>query len=119
MNCLKCGRKMEEGRVFCTDCLVQMEKFPVKPGTAVILPNRNEPTSVRKASLRFHPTLTLEEQLRQLKRRIHRLTLALTIMLLLFAALAFYTGHLLRAQSQPRRGQNYSSVTTSESTGTD
>lgn len=119
MNCLKCGRKLEEGQVFCTDCLVQMEKYPVKPGTAVILPNRDAPTPARKTAFHFRPTLSLEEQLRLLKRRIHRLTLALAILLLLFAGLAFYTGHLLRAQSQPRPGQNYSSVTTSEPSGTD
>ena len=118
MNCLKCGRKLEEGQVFCTDCLVQMEKYPVKPGTAVILPSRDEPLPVRKSSPRFHSAPSLEEQLRNLKRRVHRLTLALAILLLLFAGLAFYTGHLLRAQSQPRRGQNYSSITTSESSET-
>ena len=31
MNCLKCGREIEEGQVFCNDCLVQMAKYPVKP----------------------------------------------------------------------------------------
>lgn len=39
MNCLKCGREIEEGQVFCNDCLVQMAKYPVKPGTAVQLPS--------------------------------------------------------------------------------
>lgn len=34
MNCLKCGREIEEGQVFCNDCLVQMAKYPVKPGTS-------------------------------------------------------------------------------------
>lgn len=114
MNCLKCGRKVDEGQVFCTDCLVQMEKYPVKPGTAVVLPSRNESLPARKSSLRFHPGPSHEEQLQYLKRRVHRLTLSLAILLLLFAALAFYAGYLLHAQSQPRPGQNYSSVTTSE-----
>lgn len=118
MNCLKCGRKLEDGQVFCTDCLFQMEKYPVKPGTAVILPSRDEPASARKAVFHFRPALSQEDHLRNLKRRVHRLTLALAILLLLFAGLAFYTGHLLRSQSRPRPGQNYSSVTTSESTGT-
>lgn len=118
MNCLKCGRKMAEGRVFCTDCLVQMEKYPVKPGTAVVLPNRSESAPARKVPFRFRPVSSQEEQLRHLKRRVHRLTLALALLLFLFAGLAFYTGHLLRSQSEPRPGQNYSSVTTSESTGT-
>lgn len=117
MNCLKCGRKMEEGRVFCTDCLVKMEKYPVKPGTAVVFPNRDSSVPPRKVPFRFRASASQEEQLRHLKRRVHRLTLALAILLLLFAGLAFYTGHLLRSQSQSRPGQNYSSVTTSESTG--
>lgn len=117
MKCLKCGRKVEENQVFCTDCLLVMEKYPVKPGTAVILPSRSEPAPVRKAGSRFRPILTQEEQQRSLKRRIRRLTLTLVVMLLLFAGLAFYTAHLLRSQAQPRRGQNYSSVTTSDSSG--
>lgn len=117
MKCLKCGRKVEDNHVFCTDCLLAMEKYPVKPGTAVILPSRNEPAPVRKAGYRFRPTFSQEEQLRVMKRRIHRLTLTLVVTLLLFAGLAFYTAHLLRSQAQPRPGQNYSSITTSESTG--
>ena len=119
MNCLKCGRKIDDGQVFCTDCLVQMEKYPIKPGTAVVLPNRVEAPQIRKNSPRFRVALSQEEQLRLLKRRVHNLTLALAIVLLLFAGLAFFTGHLLRSQAQPRPGQNYSSVTSSESSGTD
>lgn len=117
MKCLKCGRKIEENQVFCTDCLLAMEKYPVKPGTAVILPSRNESAPVRKAGSRFRPILSQEEQLRFLKRRIHRLTVSLVVTLLLFAGLAFYTAHLLRVQAQPRPGQNYSSITTSEASG--
>lgn len=118
MNCLKCGRKIDDGQVFCTDCLVQMEKYPIKPGTAVILPSRNDPVPARKSSFRFRPALSPEEQLRHLKRRVHRLTLALAVVLLLFAGLAFFTGHLLRSRSQPLPGQNYSSFTASEPSGT-
>lgn len=117
MNCLKCGREVAESQVFCTDCLILMEKYPVKPGTAVILPNRSPAPPVRKAGSHFHPILSQEEQLRVLKRRLHRLTLMLAVTLLLFAALAFYTAHLLRSQAQPKTGQNYSSVTTSEASG--
>lgn len=118
MKCLKCGRKIEENQVFCTDCLLAMEKYPVKPGTAVVLPSRTQAAPVRKAGLHFHPILSQEEQLRAMKRRVHRLTLVLAVTLLLFAALAFYTAHLLRSQAQPKTGQNYSSVTTSEASGT-
>ena len=119
MNCLKCGRKINEGQVFCTDCLMTMDKYPIKPGTAVQLPNRAAPAPAKKSSSHFRPSLSQEEQLRLLRRRIHRLTLALVTTLLLFAGLAFFTAHLLRSQAQPRPGQNYSSITTSESQGED
>lgn len=117
MNCLKCGREIGENQFFCTDCLIQMEKYPVKPGTAVILPNRSQTTPVRKAGTYFRPVLSQEEQLRVLKRRIRRLTVSLAVTLLLFAGLAFYTAHLLQSQARPKTGQNYSSITASESTG--
>lgn len=51
LNCLKCGREIEEGQVFCNDCLVQMAKYPVKPGTAVQLPS----VGVRPLQKRFTP----------------------------------------------------------------
>ena len=28
MSCLKCGRDIEEGQVFCTGCREVMEKYP-------------------------------------------------------------------------------------------
>lgn len=117
MNCLKCGRKTDEDQLFCTDCLLNMEKYPVKPGTAVLLPNREQPAPAKKPSFHFRPSLSQEEQLRLLKGRVKRLTLVLVATLLLFAGLAFFTANLLRSQAQPRRGQNYSSVTASESAG--
>ena len=39
-RCLKCRREIAEGQVFCDDCLAQMKKYPVKPGTPVNLPKR-------------------------------------------------------------------------------
>ena len=51
MSCMKCGKEVSEGQVFCQECLEEMEKYPVKPGTAVLLPNRPHQTVVHK---RFH-----------------------------------------------------------------
>lgn len=50
LNCLKCGREIEEGQVFCNDCLVQMAKYPVKPGTAVQLPSRGSAARFKEGS---------------------------------------------------------------------
>ena len=43
MNCMKCGREITLGQVFCKDCLVDMENFPIKPGTPVQLPAEPHP----------------------------------------------------------------------------
>ena len=50
MYCMKCGREIEDGQAFCGDCLAVMEKYPVKPGTAVILPKRRRDLTVMKRS---------------------------------------------------------------------
>ena len=36
MKCLKCGRETDQ--TFCQACREEMEKYPVKPGTIVLLP---------------------------------------------------------------------------------
>ncbi len=46
MGCLKCGRDLDEGQVFCRECLKFMENHPVQPGTAVLLPTRREAPAV-------------------------------------------------------------------------
>lgn len=38
MNCMKCGREIPVGQVFCDGCLKVMETYPVKPDTAIHLP---------------------------------------------------------------------------------
>lgn len=110
MNCMKCGREIEANRVFCTDCLVDMEKYPVKPGTAVQIPKRQAVQPPRKGH--FRPILTPEEQIRRLRKLVHRLTIALAVVLFLLAGLAFFLGFHMESHAQLRPGQNYSSVTT-------
>ena len=41
MNCLRCGAEVAEGESFCTDCLAEMEKYPVPPDTYVMIPKRS------------------------------------------------------------------------------
>ena len=67
MHCMKCGREIDEGHVFCPDCLTTMERYPVKPGTAVHIPVRKDPP--RKTALRKKP-LTPEEQNLRLRKKI-------------------------------------------------
>ena len=90
MNCLKCGREIEEGQVFCNDCLVQMAKY-----------RRTKAAP--------------EEQLKALKKRIRILSALLSVCVVLLIVLSVVT---LRYMSANRLlpGQNYSAVTTTAAT---
>lgn len=79
VNCLKCGREIEEGQVFCNDCLVQMAKYPVKPGTAVQLPSRGSAAVSKKVHSRRRGRTAPEEQLKALKKRIRILSALLSV----------------------------------------
>ena len=52
MGCMKCGMEIPEGQVFCEECLLEMEKYPVNPATPVLLPNRSNQNVVHKRSRR-------------------------------------------------------------------
>ena len=68
MYCLKCGREVNEDQDFCSDCVTVMEKYPVKPGTAILLPRRREGAALTRPAVR-RKTLTADEQIRKLRRR--------------------------------------------------
>lgn len=112
MNCLKCGRETIGEQIFCEDCLLVMQKYPVKPGTAVKLPDRRETTSFRRAVKR-RPTVSPEEQIRVLRKRVSHLTIGLILALLTVAALIYPTiSYLMEEHYKP--GQNYNVVVTTE-----
>ena len=108
MNCLKCGRQVQEGQTFCPDCLAEMERSPVKPGTPVHLPNRAE--LARRAAPKKRP-VSPEEQLLRLKRMNRRLWISLAAAL---AALVIALGTLAlvwpEQVSGPDMGRNYSTA---------
>jgi len=117
MNCMKCGRETTGEQVFCDTCLQTMAKYPVKPGIAVKLPQRRDPSAYRRSIKRR--TVNPEEQLRILKKRARRLTLALLLCIALIALLLKPAlSHLLG--DHYKKGQNYSVITTptTEPTGT-
>lgn len=120
MNCLKCGQKISEEHLFCESCLADMEKYPVKPNTAVQLPHRDPASPVKKASAKKRQPPSTEEQLQYARRFVRRIlilwliTLALLI-LSLFPAVKYIVGDSIRLP-----GQNYSTFSTAptESTST-
>ena len=110
VNCLKCGREIDEGQVFCNDCLVEMAKYPVKPGTAVLLPSRGDAAVSKKAHSRRRGKTAAEEQLKALKNRIRILSVLLAVCILLLIVLSVFTFRFLK-EDDFLPGQNYSAVT--------
>ncbi len=102
--CIKCGREITSDAVFCEECLADMEKHPVKPGTPVVI--HQKPTApIRRAPVR--KVRKPEDQLRSLKRTV---TYLWTVILLLTAALCIVTGLWLSQRGQADSslgGDNY------------
>ena len=86
MPCIKCGRKLEEGQVFCPGCLEEMTEYPIKPGTPVLLPQhpKDLPAKPRQKKRELKP----EEQIRQLKSANRWLKLTVAALVVAFALLA-------------------------------
>lgn len=49
MNCMKCGREIPLGQVFCKECLADMEAYPVKPDTPIQLPVQSAEAAPKRA----------------------------------------------------------------------
>ncbi len=106
MGCLKCGRDTQEGQVFCENCLEIMQWYPVKPGTAVQLPRRQE-SSPRRVTKRRTPSL--EDQIKSLRRTIRVLILVVILLLVLVGLMAMPVyEHVMEDHFLP--GQNYSTI---------
>ena len=107
MNCMKCGRETRGEDVFCQDCLTEMKKYPVDPGTVVLLPRRKDP-SAKKALKRHTPP---PEELIDILRR-QRAILLFLLLVSLAAILTMFepTMHYIRDEHY-EIGQNYSTVT--------
>lgn len=105
MNCMRCGRQTEENQVFCSACLKDMDKYPVKPGTTVYIPTRTSDQAVRKN--RPKPP-TPEEQIAQLR---HTLRILLLVLLAVLTAFAISAGLLIHTLNLPEEtvplGQNF------------
>ena len=112
MHCVKCGREIEEGQVFCPVCLGNMESYPVKPGTVVLIPRHPEEELEKKAQPRKR-ILTQEEQITRLKRKVTGLRIGLVVMLLACGLLCIAVGWAFTELDFYRfMGKNYNTVET-------
>lgn len=95
MHCMKCGRKVEDSHVFCDDCLEDMKKYPVKPGTVVRLPQHHHAPVDKKRQQKYLPFRKAADQITMLRNRTRWLTAALIVTFLCFLAAAFLVMWLL------------------------
>ena len=107
MNCMRCGREIGEEQVFCTDCLVDMEQYPVKPGTVVNIPQRPTNPVPRKTVVRKKAP-TPEETILKLRKRLRFFVIAWLVTLLATAALAYPAYQYVVEENHFSTGQNYS-----------
>ncbi len=118
MNCMKCGREIDDGQCFCPDCLLDMERYPVKPGTAVLLPKRQSADSQKKGHTRRKGMPSQEEQIKALKFRVRVLTAMVFLLLAMVAAMVlpayryFFVDPVIP-------GQNYSAAPVTDSASSD
>lgn len=112
MKCMKCGRETEDEQVFCQACLLDMERYPVRPGTLVQLPKRSANNAPRKNPVKRR-TVSLEEQIRILRKRQRALTIALVLFALLSAVLVVPAARYYM-KDRFQIGQNYSVVSATE-----
>ena len=108
MQCMKCGREIPAGQVFCEECLAEMADYPVKPGTVVTLPNRPKQAAPKKAA-NHRPAVTPEEQVKKQGKIIRGVSWCLTLSTTLLIAVSALTVSLLTEEpEQALPGQNYS-----------
>ncbi len=110
MICMKCGRDVEEGQVFCPSCLDTMKRYPVKPGIAVQLPHRTDSPAPKKPSVKRRQTPNQEDQIHRLKKRIRTLAFLWLVTLLLLAATIYPTVEFFLGKPFYLPGQNYSTI---------
>ena len=115
LHCLKCGDTVKEGAAFCETCLKSMENYPVPQDTVLVLPKR-EDNGLRRNYGRKRNQST-EELLAEARQRIKKLRVLICFLILISILLTVGCVFLLRKENAPALGQNYSTVSTSATTG--
>lgn len=116
MTCMKCGREIPAGQVFCDGCLDVMKKYPVRPDATVHLRRRAEQAAPKKQNIRRRQ-LSPEEQLPLVKRSNRRLSWCVVLLsLLLTAVCVAVVLQLWEMDTAPLTPPNYNH-STSDTTG--
>lgn len=105
MNCMRCGRELREGQVFCDICLESMEKEPIKINTPVLIPAQPKTTASHR-----RPILNPEEEVRRLEKLNQNLILFLILTTVAMALFALGLFHEEFMDVVDDLGRNYSVI---------
>ena len=98
VGCIKCGKKLGASAVFCDECLEEMEKRPVKPGTLVKLPSRPATPPAKKKTLRRVYLWDAEDRIDSLRVKLRWTSFALIVTFLCLVATLAALLWLMNAQ---------------------
>lgn len=109
MSCLRCGKETTNEQLFCADCLAQMDRQPVKPGTPVYIPHRSHEEPLKQ--IRKRRAATPEERLKVSKTLNQWLVAAVAVLTILSSVLGIFLHDALNnRESEPPVGRNYAYV---------
>ena len=113
MTCMKCGAAVEEGQVFCDNCLTPMEQEPIHINTPVKLPVQ-PPKRAAARRIVTNP----EEEVKRLEKFNQNLMLILVLLFTTVMLLTLIVFNQSGWQFMDNLGRNYSvAETTSLPTG--
>ena len=118
VNCMRCGKETEGKAVFCPECLEEMERYPVKPGTPVHIPSQPNP-EVRK-TVKKKKELSIEEQLVHAQQAVKALFItSLCLLVALIVAVVLLLSSFANPTEQPEetnppKTRNYTIVAPDE-----
>ena len=108
MNCMKCGRELKEGQVFCDSCLESMESEPIKINTPVLIPAQPP----KKSNSHRRPLINPEEEVKRLEKLNQNLMLVLILLFTTTLILLLYAFNQEFLDVVEEMGRNYSVVET-------
>ena len=72
MGCLRCGKETENNAVFCEECTRGMADYPVKPGTVIVIPQRDPVHPEKKSKRRIREEQKRKKADKKAKRKVSK-----------------------------------------------
>ena len=114
MSCMKCGREIALGQVFCKDCLDDMSHYPVNPATPVQIPVQPPVAHTNRRTARTKKARKPEEQILRLRKTVRTQTIVIIFLVAVLIVTGLYGYKKLCNHDQTYRpGENYISSETS------